>query len=120
MRACTRWKAGWSAASAASRAGRPCRSSRPSSSTRNSPSKARARPGATGAASARRRALLKRIVNDPARYEYSDLATRPLNHNELAALDLFHETRGGEEAVEKQARQEALLESVRAAHEEAA
>ena len=64
--------------------------------------------------------LLKRIVNDPARYDYSDLATRPLGHNELAALDLFHETRGGEAAVEKQARQEALLESVRAAHEAAA
>ena len=46
---------------------------------------------------------LKRIVNDPARYDYSDLSIRPLGHNELSALDLFHETRGGEQAVEKQA-----------------
>ena len=61
--------------------------------------------------------LLERIANDPARYEYSDLATRPLGHNELATLDLFHETRGGEAAVEKMARQVALIESVRATHQ---
>ena len=40
--------------------------------------------------------------------------------NELAALDLFHETRGGEEAVAKQHRQDALIESVRAAQGHAA
>jgi hypothetical protein len=68
----------------------------------------------------REKALLKRVVEDPARYDYVDLATRPLGHNELAALDLFHETRGGAEAVEKQHRQDVLLESVRAAHEHAA
>jgi tRNA A37 methylthiotransferase MiaB len=62
------------------------------------------------------KALLKRVLNDPDRYEYSDLATRPLAHNELESLDLFHETRGGEEAVAKQHRQDALVESVRAAH----
>jgi len=56
------------------------------------------------------------VLNDPGRWDYSDLATRPLGHNELEALDLFHETRGGEEAVARQHRQEALLESVRAAH----
>jgi hypothetical protein len=60
--------------------------------------------------------LLKRIVEDPARWDYDDLATRPLGHNELESLDLFHETRGGEEAVAKVARQEALMESVRAGH----
>jgi len=64
--------------------------------------------------------LLRRIESDPARYDYVDLATQPLGHNELAALDLFHETRGGAEAVEKQNRQDALLESVRTAHEQAA
>jgi hypothetical protein len=56
------------------------------------------------------------VLSDPGRYDYSDLATRPLGHNELESLDLFHETRGGEEAVAKQHRQDALLESVRAAH----
>src|SRR6185436_4563182 len=64
----------------------------------------------------REKALLKRVLNDPDRHDYSDLATRPLGHNELESLDLFHETRGGEEAVEKQRRQDALVESVRAAH----
>jgi radical SAM superfamily enzyme YgiQ (UPF0313 family) len=68
----------------------------------------------------REKALLKRILADPARHRYSDLATRPLGDNELKALDLFHETRGGEEAVEKQARQEALFEAVRAAQAAAA
>jgi radical SAM superfamily enzyme YgiQ (UPF0313 family) len=68
----------------------------------------------------REKALLKRILADPDRHAYEDLATRPLGHNELEALDLFHETRGGEEAVAKQHRQEALIETVRAAHEQAA
>jgi len=66
------------------------------------------------------RAVLRRVINDPARYDYSDLATRPLMDNELAALDLFHETAGGEEAVAKQRRQDALLEAVQAAHRTAA
>jgi hypothetical protein len=68
----------------------------------------------------RAKALLRRVVEDPARWDYEDLATRPLGHNELEALDLFHETRGGAAAVEKQHRQEALLESVRASHAGAA
>ena len=58
-------------------------------------------------------------MSDPDRYAYTDLATRPLEDNELKALDLFHETRGGEAAVEKQHRQDVLLENVRAAHEAA-
>jgi radical SAM superfamily enzyme len=62
------------------------------------------------------KALLRKVLGDPARRSYTDLATRPLEDNELKALDLFHETRGGEEAVAKAGRQDALLESVRAAH----
>ena len=64
----------------------------------------------------REKAVLKRVLEDPRRSDYEDLATRPLLANELAALDLFHDTRGGEEAVARQQRQEALIESVRAAH----
>jgi radical SAM superfamily enzyme YgiQ (UPF0313 family) len=64
----------------------------------------------------REKTVLKRVLEDPRRFDYEDLATRPLLANELAALDLFHDTRGGEEAVAKQQRQEALIESVRAAH----
>jgi radical SAM superfamily enzyme len=67
----------------------------------------------------REKALLRKVIGDPERHAYTDLATRPLEDNELKALDLFHETRGGEEAVEKQHRQDVLLESVRAAHEAA-
>jgi hypothetical protein len=69
---------------------------------------------------AKAKRLLKRIEQDPARYDYIDLATRPLGHNELSALDLFHETRGGAEQVAKIGRQEALIESVRSAREAAA
>ena len=66
------------------------------------------------------KALIKRVLSDPDRYTYSDLATRPLMDNELAALDLFHQTAGGEAAVEKQRRQEALIDAVQAAHHVAA
>jgi hypothetical protein len=62
----------------------------------------------------RAKRLLNRITADPARWDYEDLATRPLDDNELKALDLFHETRGGEAAVEKMARQEARIEQVKA------
>ena len=68
----------------------------------------------------REKALLKRILNDPKRYDYEDLATRPLMANELESLDLFHETAGGEAAVAKARRQEAMLDAVRTAHEAAA
>ena len=64
-------------------------------------------------------AVSTKTRSDPARHAYTDLATRPLEDNELKALDLFHETRGGAEAVEKQHRQDVLIESVRAAHEAA-
>jgi len=64
--------------------------------------------------------VLKRVLADPARWDYEDLAIRPLAANELAALDLFHETAGGEAAVEKARRQEARIEAVQAAHQSAA
>jgi hypothetical protein len=63
--------------------------------------------------------VLKRVLNDPARWDYEDLAIRPLAANELAALDLFHETAGGEAAVAKARRQEAMIKAVHAAHQAA-
>jgi hypothetical protein len=66
------------------------------------------------------KALLAKIERDPARYEYSDLSIRPLEHNELSALDLFHETRGGEAFVARKQRQDAIVEAVQAAHQPAA
>jgi radical SAM superfamily enzyme YgiQ (UPF0313 family) len=62
----------------------------------------------------RQKAVLKRVVNDPKRFEYEELATRPLAANELAALDLFHETRGGEAFVERKRRQDRIVEQARA------
>jgi len=62
----------------------------------------------------RAKGLVKRISADPARWDYLDDATRPLGDNELKAMDLFHETRGGVEAVARIEKQDALIESVRA------
>jgi hypothetical protein len=64
--------------------------------------------------------VLERVVNDPKRYEYTDLATAPMSDNELKSLDLFHETAGGEAAVEKMRRQDELLESLRVERQSAA
>lgn len=64
--------------------------------------------------------IVKKVESDPARYDYDDLATRPLAANELAALDLFHETAGGEAFVEKKRKQDAMIEAVQAAHQNAA
>jgi radical SAM superfamily enzyme YgiQ (UPF0313 family) len=50
----------------------------------------------------RQKQVLKRIKADPARRQYEDMATRPLSAEDLAALDLFHETSGGAKAVEKE------------------
>ena len=66
------------------------------------------------------KAVLKRVLSDPARYRYEDQATRPLSRDELDALDLIHGTRGGVAAVEKQHKQEAIFEAVRTAREAAA
>jgi radical SAM superfamily enzyme YgiQ (UPF0313 family) len=55
--------------------------------------------------------LLRRIESDPNRWDYTDSAICPLNHNELAALDLFHETRGGEAFVARKAKHDAIIEA---------
>lgn len=68
----------------------------------------------------RQKKVLKRVLNDPQRYAYDDLAIRPLGHNELAALDLFHETRGGEAFIERKRKQDAIIDAVNAARGEAA
>ena len=61
------------------------------------------------------KALLRRITSDPDRYNYSDLATCPLGDNELKALDLFHETRGGEAFVARKAKHDAIIEAAQVA-----
>jgi len=68
----------------------------------------------------RQKALVRRVVEAPDRYAYSDVAIRPLTDSELAELGLFNDTAGGEAAVARQRRQEARIEAVQAAHEHAA
>ena len=60
------------------------------------------------------------MESDPRRYEYSDLAITPVTADEIDRLDLFHETAGGEAAVARKLKQDALLEAVHLAHQNAA
>jgi hypothetical protein len=52
----------------------------------------------------RQKTILKRIVNDPARYSYTDLSLEKATEEELDSLDMFQKTRGGVEAVAKKHR----------------
>ncbi|HEY0411613.1 MAG TPA: B12-binding domain-containing radical SAM protein [Allosphingosinicella sp.] len=65
-------------------------------------------------------AVIKRVLADPARYDYTDLSLQPVTPEEFDTLGLFQETSGGAEAVAKQLRQDTLLEGVRLAHQPAA
>jgi hypothetical protein len=62
------------------------------------------------------RAILKDVEADPNRSAYTDLAIAPLRENEFESLDLFHATRGGEAALARKHRADAI----RSAHEPAA
>ncbi|MEA3064899.1 MAG: hypothetical protein QOJ27_1345 [Sphingomonadales bacterium] len=68
----------------------------------------------------REKALINRILADPARWDYTDLSLQPPTADEFDTLGLFQETGGGAEAVAKQARQDILLEGVRLAHHQPA
>jgi hypothetical protein len=48
--------------------------------------------------------VLKRVLADPRRYEYMDIAITPPTGDELESLGLFSETRGGAEAVVRETR----------------
>jgi len=64
------------------------------------------------------KALLKKALNAPDRWSYSDLAIAPPKADEFEALDLYHATTGGEAALARKARGDAIRERM-AAHEEA-
>ncbi|MGZ8361564.1 MAG: hypothetical protein ACXWUX_13670, partial [Allosphingosinicella sp.] len=64
--------------------------------------------------------IVRRVERDPNRYEYMDAAILPVTEAELGTLDLFHETAGGEAAVARKLKQDALLEAVHVAHQSAA
>jgi hypothetical protein len=68
----------------------------------------------------REKALIGRILADPARWDYTDVSLQPPTPEEFDTLSLFQETGGGAEAVAKQLKQDNLLEGVRLAHQPAA
>jgi tRNA A37 methylthiotransferase MiaB len=65
-------------------------------------------------------AIVRKVERDPNRYDYSDLAIQPVSAGEIETLDLFHETAGGEAFLARKAKQDAILEAVHAAHQNAA
>ena len=56
--------------------------------------------------------MLKKIENDPNRWTYSDLAIAPPQADEFESLDLYHATSGGEAALARTRRNEALIAGV--------
>ena len=47
--------------------------------------------------------MLKKALGAPDRWTYSDLAIAPPKADEFEALDLYHATTGGEEALKRKA-----------------
>ena len=54
------------------------------------------------------KALLKKALEAPDRWSYSDLAIAPPQADEFDALDLYHATAGGEAALKRKYRDEAI------------
>ncbi len=54
------------------------------------------------------KAMVKRIAQSPQRYDYTDLAIAPPRDDEFEALDLYHETSGGEGALARKRRDEGI------------
>ena len=57
------------------------------------------------------KAVLKRVVNDPDRYKYTDLALQKATEEELDSLDMFQKTRGGVAAVAKKHRYDEIIKA---------
>src|SRR5207245_1164511 len=54
------------------------------------------------------KAILDEVMAAPDRLTYSDLAIAPPQSDEFQTLDLYHATRGGEEAIARMHRDEAI------------
>jgi hypothetical protein len=54
------------------------------------------------------RAMVKAIENSPERFSYTDLAIAPPRDDEFEALDLYHATKGGEDALARKRRDEII------------
>jgi hypothetical protein len=59
---------------------------------------------------------LKEVESAPDRWTYSDLAIAPPREDEFEALDLYHATTGGEAALARKRRDEAIRAGAEAAH----
>ena len=66
------------------------------------------RPGAIWSVYRRSKAMLDEIEAAPDRWTYSDLAIAPPSDDEFEALDLYHATAGGEAALARKRRDEAV------------
>ncbi|MGZ8998519.1 MAG: B12-binding domain-containing radical SAM protein [Allosphingosinicella sp.] len=64
--------------------------------------------------------IVRKVESDPGRYDYMDMAIKPVSPDELETLDLFQETAGGEAFVAKKRRQDALVEAAQIARPTAA
>jgi len=54
------------------------------------------------------RAILKEVLAAPDRWSYQDLAITPPQADELETLDLYHATSGGEAALARKRRDDAI------------
>ncbi len=68
----------------------------------------------------RTKKLLDAALKSPDRWTYSDLAIAPPQADEFDALDLYHETTGGEAALARKRRDDEIRERVHAKAAEAA
>ena len=59
--------------------------------------------------------VLKEVRHDPDRASYTDIAITPANEGEFETLDLYHATAGGEAALARKRRDEAIRAKVAAA-----
>jgi hypothetical protein len=66
------------------------------------------------------KALLKKALEAPDRWSYSDLAIAPPKADEFEALDLYHATTGGEAALKRKYRDDNIRAHGHAADEQAA
>ena len=64
--------------------------------------------------------MLKQVLAAPDRWTYSDLAISPPREDELDTLDLYHATSGGEAALARQRRHDAIRSRAAAAAPDAA
>ena len=56
----------------------------------------------------RRSKAIREVVTAPDRGSYSDIAIAPPRENEDETLDLYHATRGGEDALARRRRDDAI------------